>query len=191
MNLPLEPLSPPGRRPPTPRAIELRIGDPSKLFDPFDPSPLRERDLRGAVEEYVVDSLQELPPRTPIELVVRLDAVLDEAPEAICAAVQAHFARRARVHRRALRRLLRRGLISLAIGTTFLAAAFVVSQIVRSSAGGTVARVLAEGVVIAGWVAMWRPLETFLYDWWPLVGDARICERLSRTRVRVEAAPTP
>jgi hypothetical protein len=32
---------------------------------------------------------------------------------------------------------------------------------------------------------MWRPLEIFLYDWWPVRGDARLFDRLSAMTVRV------
>jgi hypothetical protein len=42
-----------------------------------------------------------------------------------------------------------------------------------------------QGLLIVGWVAMWRPLEIFLYDWWPLVGDRRMHDRLSRMDVQV------
>ena len=31
-----------------------------------------------------------------------------------------------------------------------------------------VARVLEESLIILGWVANWRPIETYLYDWWPI-----------------------
>ncbi len=37
---------------------------------------------------------------------------------------------------------------------------------------------------IVGWVAMWRPLEIYLYDWWPIQGDQPLFERLARIRVR-------
>jgi hypothetical protein len=29
-------------------------------------------------------------------------------------------------------------------------------------------------LVIGGWVAMWRPMEVFLYDWWPVRAEARL-----------------
>jgi hypothetical protein len=29
-------------------------------------------------------------------------------------------------------------------------------------------RLVEESFLILGWVANWRPLEIFLYDWWPL-----------------------
>ena len=37
---------------------------------------------------------------------------------------------------------------------------------------------------------MWRPLEILLYDWWPLLAEARLLERLAAMPVRVEY-PTP
>ena len=33
--------------------------------------------------------------------------------------------------------------------------------------------------LIGGWVAMWRPLEVFLYDWWQIRAEARLFDRLS------------
>jgi hypothetical protein len=32
---------------------------------------------------------------------------------------------------------------------------------------------------------MWRPIEIFLYDWWPILGDKKRCARLSRMPVRL------
>ncbi len=39
--------------------------------------------------------------------------------------------------------------------------------------------------MIGGWVAMWRPLEIFLYDWWPIRAEARLFDRLSAMPVRL------
>ena len=51
---------------------------------------------------------------------------------------------------------------------------------------GRLAGVLREGLLIGGWVAMWRPLEVFLYDWWPIRAEARLFDRLSTMPVRIE-----
>jgi hypothetical protein len=42
-----------------------------------------------------------------------------------------------------------------------------------------------EGLLIGGWVAMWRPIEIFLYDWWPIRAEARFYDRLSAMPVRI------
>ena len=32
---------------------------------------------------------------------------------------------------------------------------------------------------------MWRPLEVFLYDWWPIRAETRLFERLGAMPVRI------
>jgi hypothetical protein len=74
----------------------------------------------------------------------------------------------------------------LAIGLTFLAAALAGSaSVVRVLGEGPMATVFRESLVIGGWVAMWRPLEMFLYDWWPLLGERRFYDRLGRMAVQI------
>lgn len=52
--------------------------------------------------------------------------------------------------------------------------------------GNAMAQITREGLIIVGWVAMWRPLEVFLYNWWPIRAEARLFERLSAMPVRIE-----
>jgi hypothetical protein len=38
-----------------------------------------------------------------------------------------------------------------------------------SLALGPITRVIEESLIIFGWVANWKPIEIFLYEWWPIV----------------------
>jgi hypothetical protein len=168
--------------------IEVRVREVRQLFDAMDPSPFREKDLDPNAEDYIVESLKELPGRQPCSLVVHLDQPTGLPDEAnlIAEAVRVHFASRAQVFQRKLHRLMRRGVISLVIGIAFLAAVFGIVRLMGQLLGESAVSLLSrEGLIIVGWVAMWRPLEIFLYDWWPIVGDKRIRERLSRIEVKV------
>ena len=63
---------------------------------------------------------------------------------------------------------------------------FEISQLVHRFLGDwPVCELIRESLLIGGWVAMWRPLEVFLYDWWPLVGERTIYDRLSAIPVRI------
>ncbi len=172
--------------------IELRLREVDQLFDVLDPSPFHEKELDRRAEDYIVESVRELPSRAePTALVIYVDhdpeaARGDQAQHAVGDAIRAHFARRSRLLWRQLRQLIRRGVISLAIGVAFLAAVFGIAEAVTRLWGeSTLATLLHESLLIGGWVAMWRPLEIFLYDWWPIVGERRIHKRLSRIDVRV------
>jgi hypothetical protein len=174
--------------------IEIHLHNVGKLFDTLDPSPFREKDLDPNADEFIVDSARELPSSWPWGIVLHVDQTPSDpdAQRIVSDAIHSHFERRCERCRRELRQLLRRGLISLAIGLVFLFSLFVIVQatgLVTAERGiGTVVR---ESMLIVGWVAMWRPIEIFLYDWWPIVGRRRLFERLSRVRVRfVDRPPT-
>ena len=167
--------------------IEVRLRDVNRLFDALDPSPFHEKDLDRRAEEYIVESAKELPRKAVLSLIVLLDDSMGVDDErAVGDAIRAHFERRSRFLRRELRQLLRRGLISFGIGVAFLAAIFVSAQVIgRLLGGSSLAGLFREGLLIVGWVAMWRPLEIFLYDWWPILGEQRLSDRLRTIPVRV------
>lgn len=169
-------------------SLELSISDPMQLFNSMDPAPFHERDLDLEVVDYIIDWAQELAPKEPLELIVAVDqpTVPLEPPGLICDAVHTSFQRRALAKRRALKKLLREGRISLLIGISFLAAAIFISDYL----GGLISNknyawLLQESVVIGGWVALWHPLNIFLYDWWPLRAERRLFERLACMPVEV------
>jgi hypothetical protein len=172
-------------------SIELHLHSLSQLFDTRDPSPFRERDLDPKADEFIVDSARELCSRRPREIVLHLHEAPDDpdAQRVVSDAIRTHFARRSEFSRRELRALMRRGLVSLAIGLTFLVTLFLIAQ-----AGGLVTAetgfpsLVRESLLIIGWVAMWRPLEIFLYDWWPIAREQRLHDRLSRIEVRIVSA---
>ena len=50
--------------------------------------------------------------------------------------------------------------------------------------------ILKESLLIGGWVAMWKPMEIFLYDWWPIRADAALADRLTMMPVRISYQQT-
>jgi hypothetical protein len=48
-----------------------------------------------------------------------------------------------------------------------------------------VAQVVEESLLIFGWVANWRPIEIFLYEWWPIVRRRNLYQRLSAAEVEL------
>jgi hypothetical protein len=42
-----------------------------------------------------------------------------------------------------------------------------------------------ESLTIVGWVAMWRPMQIFLYDWWPLQKQIHLYLSLSHAHIQV------
>ena len=174
--------------PDTCRLIEVRVAELRQLFNAIDPSPFHERDLDKDAEAFIVEWAKDFARDAPLALLVHLERGPGRPDEAslLGDAVHEFFRRRAASSRRSLRDLFRRGRISLAIALVFLAAAIAVGDALASYfRNGHVAGILREGFLIGGWVAMWRPLEVFLYDWWPIRAEARVFDRLSVMPVRI------
>ena len=166
--------------------IEVRLRELAQLFNSLDPSPFIDRDLDADAEEFIVGWARELPHHGELELVIHLATPPEpERPGGVEAAVRHYFASRAELKRRELRLLLRRGRISLLIGLLFLAACFGLGTALRAVLPGGWEDFAELGLQIVGWVAMWRPLEIYLYEWWPIRSDLRLMERLSRMAVRL------
>ena len=175
------------------QVIKVRVAELRQLFNAIDPSPFRERDLDPRAEEFIVEWARDLPRHAPLALLVHLDRGAGRADEAATLgdAIHQYFGERVASSRRKLRELFGRGRISLVIALGFLGASTAVGDAVAAYLrDNRFAEVLREGFLIGGWVAMWRPLEVFLYDWWPIRADVRLFRRLSTMPVRIEYEAT-
>jgi len=167
--------------------IELKLRDVNQLFHTLDPSPFRERSLDEAAEAFIVSWARDLPHKADLELLVHLpDPGADfELRAQVETAVQSHFQYLAEVKRREFRQLMARGRTSLLIGLSFLALCMIVGNALAGVGSSALFQFGRESLLIGGWVAMWRPIEIFLYDWWGVLRQERDYERLGRMPVRI------
>ena len=171
--------------------IEVHVNEIDQLFNSIDPSPFREKDLDDDAHEFILSWAKELPTNIALTLLIHLDrgAVPPDAESVIAQAVHGFFGHRAELARQRLHQLLRNGRTSLIIGLMFLAGCIVLGDwIGRRSREIELDEILNQSLLIGGWVAMWRPLEIFLYDWWPIRNEARIYDRLSQMKVQVRCS---
>lgn len=170
----------------------MHVAELRQLFNAIDPSPFREKDLAPRAEEFIVGWSKDLPADAPLALLVYLDHPKDLPDEAAVLrdAVHEFFRQRAVASRRQLRQLLRIGRTSLLIGLAFLSLSIMAGNFVANRlGGGGFAEIVRASLLIGGWVAMWRPLEVFLYDWWPIRNEAKSFDRLATMPVQIRAWP--
>jgi hypothetical protein len=174
-------------RPANCELIEVRVPELTRLFHAMDPSAFRERDLDPGAEAFIAEWAREVPPSSSLGLIVYVERPAGRPGEQseLCEAIHDFFRRRAELSRRQLRDLFGRGRLSLAIGVCALGISMAAGDLARRAFTHHATDLLAEGLLIGGWVAMWRPIEIFLYDWWPIRADATLADRLSAMPVRI------
>jgi hypothetical protein len=167
--------------------VELTLGDARQLFNSLDPAPFRERDLDGAAEEYIVTALREIGMSRPARVVIHIptSGLAGENAPTIESAIRHYFDYRAEHTSIELRMLIGRGVLSLLIASVFLLACLWARQLIDRQTGHPI---LTEGLLILGWVAMWRPVEVFLYDWWPILHRVRIYRHIAKLPVEVRSS---
>ncbi len=173
-----------------PSKIEIQVDSAARLFHTLDPFPFRERDLDSEAEEFIVAWARELPRKQPITIVVHLPKAEAQslAGRIFGVALNQYFHHRADRATNDLRELFRTGRYSLLIGIFVLSLCVMSGRLALTAFGESeFTRVLNEGLNILGWVANWRPVEIFLYDWWPLVRRRRLYRRLADANVQLQA----
>jgi hypothetical protein len=175
------------REMPNLRHIELSLGNIEQLFNTMDPSPFHEKDLDHDAEEFIVSWAEEYHHHDSLDLIVHLERLPQngDAHRLVTDAVHNYFAYRTRLNKLEFKRLMKQGRTSLLVGLCFLLACLGAIRIFALRQPGAFPSFLSEGLTIAGWVAMWKPLEIYLYDWWPLRRRGHIYEKLSRIPIEV------
>jgi hypothetical protein len=188
------PSAPAAATPTSPDLIELRVDDIAQLFQSLDPFPFRERDLDRDAEDYIVGWARELRTDRAITIAVHFPdtPAQGQAAREFGPALSRYLSDRAAMTERELKELFRIGRRSPGIGVSILAVCLLSAHLV----GGYLAetpfrRLVEESFLILGWVANWRPLEIFLYEWLPIARRRDLYRRLSTATVELRPYPRP
>jgi len=168
--------------------IELRVDNVAQLFHTLDPFPFRERDLDKEAEEFIVGWARELATDHAITILIHLPEAeaKTKAARELKEAFHGYFSHHADAIQREINELFRIGRRSLGIGASILVACLLLAHL----AGGYLInspfkRLVEESFLILGWVANWRPLEIFLYDWLSPARRRDLYRRLAAANVEL------
>ena len=172
---------------PTVHQIELRVVTISELFNSMDPTPFHHRNLDSDAEEFLESWALEFPQNSHFRIILHIEQMPQDEPGAIVTeAIHNFFEFKSERAKRNLSQLLLEGRISLIIGLGFLGTCLLGADFLSASlVNNTFLRLLKESLLIGGWVAMWRPMQIFLYEWWPIVRRGRIYRNLAQAVVHV------
>jgi hypothetical protein len=167
--------------------IEMRLRTVMQIFNSLDPAPFHEKDLDPDAEAYITEIVQDFPLAQPMKIVIHLPCREAECEEAVTLekAIRNHFNYAEASASRELRLKFRQGRVSLVIGIAFLLSMGVISVLITPYTQHGYVAWVAGGLLIVSWVAMWEPINIFLYGWWPIRRKNLIYQKISRMPVEV------
>lgn len=165
--------------------IEIKLKNINQLFDERDPAPFRDKDLDDDAVNYIVTSLQELPKNAKSKIVIFVPEAEKQMfkPENVTQAIQDFFIYEEELNRRKIRKIFEVGVKSLIIGLGFLILAVFVSHSIKLSSKTLMDHFIKEGLTLLGWVSMWKPVNIFLYEWWPMLEMKSLTKKIANIDV--------
>lgn len=166
--------------------LALRVRELAQLFNSMDPTPFLNKDLDRDAEDYIESWAAAFPPDSRFHITIHLQQwPADGDPSTMLSgAIHNHFSYKAELARSGLQQLLRQGRISLVIGLVFVSLCLVGADALNQLGSHAGYNVASQSLTIVGWVAMWRPLQIFLYDWWPLRRQIRLYKQLAAAHIQ-------
>lgn len=166
--------------------LALRIEKLSELFNSMDPTPFHHCNLDKDAEAYIESWAMGFAHGSHFRIHVHIAQMPADDPEStVTQAIHHYFEYKTVLTKQHLRLLLAEGRTSLGIGLVFLALCLLGADLLSAYTGSPLLRVFRESLIIGGWVAMWRPMQIFLYEWWPAVRRGKIYRNLSKASVQV------
>jgi len=168
-------------------SVNIHVRDLAQMFNSLDPSPFWDRDLDRAAAEFIEDEFGEKRGADAWHLHIHAHEGAALA-SSIQAAIEHYYARLAHSASQGLREQARIGEIALLVGVAVFSICISLRGALASALHG-LSRGLDEGLIVLGWVALWRPIEVLAYGWVPLFRKRRLYQRLARIRVSVRCEP--
>lgn len=149
--------------------IDIFIENPDQLFDWKDPAPFRYRDLDDDFVRFVLQSAREIG-NQPFKIVINSSAkeLVGTHETTLIEAIRQFFSYEKDLVRNEISSLFRYGRMTMFFAVVFLFTCIRASTWLDRQTDSVFYHAVAQGLTILGWVAMWRPVNIFLYDWWPL-----------------------
>lgn len=169
--------------------IEIRIRSLAQLFESLDPSPFRKRALNHDAESHIRARVQSHPLHEPLRLLVYLPESRRAHVADVTEGIHEHFRVAHAQGERRFRRRIRTGGIMLGIGLAVLGASLGLRGLLGGLEAQGPGQGVGEGLIILGWVAMWRPIEILLYEHWESHLDHAVLDRLAGAAVEYSFVP--
>lgn len=168
--------------------IDIRIQRIEQLFDSLELSPFRENEkaLSHDAESYIVDFAGDYGRAEPLRLIVHAPMSIKPHAAEITRAVHAHFELAHIQCRRRYQRRMRIGRTLLIAGLAVLALALLLRALLGDPGDRAMIAAIGEGLLILGWVAMWRPLEILLFERLENHQNSALLHRLAQVPVDFE-----
>ena len=144
--------------------IEISLDSYAELFNGWDASPLRRRDLEPELLDYLEQSGSEIPLTNKVELYLYLPEKLRNEEKEIRSktGIINNFNVVLFFINKSLKKIYRQILTNIIMSSMFLIAAYLLRNIIKID--GIFSTIFVEGLYIGGWFLLWEAFSLFFFN---------------------------
>lgn len=167
--------------------VSIHINNLRQFFNSLDPSPFRERDLDAKAAQFIETYANATNTRDPLIIRIFLDTEISKSEERETVDAVRFYYETERDHAKVdLKSILREGQTSLLVGILIFIVCIAASASVETTSQSSWWSVtLTQSFTVLAWVALWKPIETVLYRWWPTFSRIRLLSRIAGATVQI------
>lgn len=161
--------------------IKIFASKVEDLYEDYDKkSSFIKKDLKYKLEEYLFESVDEIG-STPFVLQFYFEeASSKESLKRLQSSISEYFSYLIFLEKKSTKESLKNSIIFFLIGFLLIFVSFLLSE-----HDNMAYRLISEGVMIGGWVALWEALATILVKWLPLRKNLSIYQKIASAKVEI------
>lgn len=162
--------------------IEVSLDDYSDVYDDWDPSPFKKRDIEVEFNDFIVNSSEDIPLNLDISIVLYLPASKrDQKKEAtLISAYQNYYGYALERLNKIKLNLHRKNISHLLLSVSLLS----IGYFFFGEEKNLFVKVLHEGIFIGGWVFLWEFFTNIFITTRELRNEYKLYRRLYQSEIR-------
>lgn len=162
--------------------IEISLDEYNEIFNGWDPSPVKRRDLDPELMAFLDQCGSDIPLKFPLELQLFMpQEKLDKEKENLSReGIKNNFNFTIHSIRKSLAEIRQKTMVYMAAAFAFLSVGYAAP---RLAAPGWVTTIFAEGITIGGWVFLWEAFSLFFFSGQEIRSDLKRYLRFQSTEV--------
>lgn len=162
--------------------IDVSLDSYSELFNGWDASPLRRRDLEPELLDYLEQAGHEIPIEKDIELYFYLPIELKDDDKELKSktGITNNFKVVLFFINKSLKKILRQILFNITLSLLFLTLAYTTRNLIKL---GLLSSIVIEGLFIGGWFLLWEAFSLFFFTSYEIRQRKKIFVRFLNSKI--------
>ncbi len=167
--------------------IQISLDKYDDVFDDWDSSPFKMRDIEDEFLDFIWDSIEDIPPHMDVifEFSIPQSLQNDQKEKVLVSALNHQFDYMLRKIKRQRIKDLKETLRYFSIGVIF----FIVFYTVFDEASSFISQIIKDGLFVGGWLFIWETFSNIFIKSYKLSEERQIIQRFKRAQIKFILRP--